>query len=79
MQPHGDTANDPWDLVEDGPGRLVVEINSKNPKCRVTKTLSIKEGQRAVYQPGVAAQPRVQTRHLTRVRSRAARRRPPSG
>jgi len=37
------------------------------------------QGQRAVHQPGVAAQPGVQIRHLTRVRSHAARRRPPSG
>lgn len=49
-QPHGDTANDTWDFVEAGPGRLVVEMKSKAPQCRVTKTVSLKEGQRAVYQ-----------------------------
>jgi hypothetical protein len=47
---HGETANEEWDLVEDGPGRLVLEMQVKEPKCTVRKTLSLKEGQRAVYQ-----------------------------
>ena len=47
---HGETANNTWDLVSDGQGRLVMEMDVKAPKCKVRKTLSIKAGQRAVYQ-----------------------------
>jgi len=47
---HGETANAEWDLIEDGPGRLVLEMKVGAPACMVRKTLSIKEGQRAVYQ-----------------------------
>lgn len=47
---HGETANEGWELISQGPGRLVLEMEVKAPKCRVRKTLSIKSGQRAVYQ-----------------------------
>jgi hypothetical protein len=47
---HGETANNAWDLIERGSGRLALEMKVKAPECKVTKTLSIKEGQRAVYQ-----------------------------
>jgi hypothetical protein len=50
MQPHGDTANDPWDLAQEGQGRLMLDMQSRAPACQVRKILSIKEGQRAVYQ-----------------------------
>lgn len=48
--PHGESANKDWELIESGIGRLVLEMDVKNPACRIRKTLSIKEGQRAVYQ-----------------------------
>lgn len=48
--PHGETANKDWELIESGSGRLVLEMDVKAPACKVRKTLSIKEGQRAVYQ-----------------------------
>lgn len=47
---HGETANGDWELIERGTGRLALEIQVASPECRVTKILSIKEGQRAVYQ-----------------------------
>lgn len=47
---HGETANEAWDPVEIGAARLVVERKLGNPSCQVRKTLSIREGQRAVYQ-----------------------------
>jgi hypothetical protein len=47
---HGETANAHWDLVSEGPGRLVMEMDVNAPKCHVRKTLSIKSGHRAVYQ-----------------------------
>jgi hypothetical protein len=47
---HGETANDAWELIEKGLGRLSLEMRVGAPACTVRKTLSIKEGQRAVYQ-----------------------------
>jgi hypothetical protein len=47
---HGETANEAWELIESGTGRLSLEMKVKAPDCKVRKTLSIKEGQRAVYQ-----------------------------
>jgi hypothetical protein len=47
---HGETANESWDLIERGTGRLALEMKVKAPGCKVTKILSIKEGQRAIYQ-----------------------------
>ena len=47
---HGETANEAWETVEAGAARLVVEMKVKNPSCTVRKTLSIREGHRAVYQ-----------------------------
>jgi hypothetical protein len=47
---HGETANGEWELVESGSGRLVLEMAVKSPACRVRKILSIRQGQRAVYQ-----------------------------
>jgi hypothetical protein len=47
---HGETANEAWEPIENGTGRLVLEMKVNEPDCKVTKTLSIKEGQRAVYQ-----------------------------
>jgi hypothetical protein len=47
---HGETANGDWELVESGSGRLVLEMAVKFPACRVRKILSIRQGQRAVYQ-----------------------------
>lgn len=47
---HGETANAEWSPIETGAGRLVLEMKVKKPACKVRKTLSIKEGQRAVYQ-----------------------------
>jgi hypothetical protein len=47
---HGETANGTWELIESGSVRLVLEMKVGAPECKVRKTLSIKEGQRAVYQ-----------------------------
>lgn len=47
---HGETANEAWDLAQEGSGRLMLDMQVKAPKCQVRKILSIKEGQRAVYQ-----------------------------
>jgi hypothetical protein len=47
---HGETANGTWERLENGPGRLVMEMDVKNPQCKVRKTLGIRRGQRAVYQ-----------------------------
>jgi hypothetical protein len=47
---HGDTANAGWELAQEGSGRLMLDMQAKNPECQVRKILSIKEGQRAVYQ-----------------------------
>ncbi|MEO6097875.1 MAG: hypothetical protein ABIW76_20340 [Fibrobacteria bacterium] len=47
---HGETANQAWELIEKGLGRLSLEMRVGTPACTVRKTLSIKEGQRAVYQ-----------------------------
>jgi hypothetical protein len=47
---HGETANGNWELIEKGIGRLSLEMKVAAPDCTVRKTLSIKEGQRAVYQ-----------------------------
>ena len=47
---HGETANGTWELIESGSVRLVLEMKVRTPDCKVRKTLSIKEGQRAVYQ-----------------------------
>jgi hypothetical protein len=47
---HGETANEVWEKIESGSNRLVLGMNVKNPRCRVTKTISLREGQRAVYQ-----------------------------
>jgi hypothetical protein len=47
---HGETANEAWEPVESSGARLVVEMKVKNPSCTVRKTLSIREGHRAVYQ-----------------------------
>jgi hypothetical protein len=47
---HGETANGTWDLVANGAGRMILEMDVQSPKCRVRKTLSLKAGHRAVYQ-----------------------------
>jgi hypothetical protein len=47
---HGETANEAWEPVESSDARLVVEMKVKRPSCTVRKTLSIREGHRAVYQ-----------------------------
>ena len=47
---HGETANENWELAQEGSGRLMLEMDVKAPRCTVRKTLSIKAGQRAVYQ-----------------------------
>jgi hypothetical protein len=47
---HGETANEAWEAVETSAARLVVEMKVKVPACTVRKTLSIREGHRAVYQ-----------------------------
>jgi hypothetical protein len=46
---HGETANEAWEPVEAGTARLVTEMKLKNPACTVRKTLSIRDGHRAVY------------------------------
>lgn len=46
---HGETANEVWEPVEAGTARLVTEMKLKNPACTVRKTLSIRDGHRAVY------------------------------
>ncbi len=47
---HGETANDTWTRIADKPDQLILEMNVKNPKCRIRKTLTLREGHRAVYQ-----------------------------
>ncbi len=47
---HGETANAEWKFVSEDAEHLVLEMAVTAPKCRVRKTLSIKAGQRAVYQ-----------------------------
>jgi hypothetical protein len=47
---HGETANEAWEPVESSDARLVVEMKVKRPACTVRKSLSIREGHRAVYQ-----------------------------
>jgi hypothetical protein len=46
---HGETANENWEPVESGTARLVTEMKVGNPACTVRKTLSIRDGHRAVY------------------------------
>jgi hypothetical protein len=48
--PHGETANEAWNLAQAGSGRLVLDMQVKAPACRIRKILSIREGHRAVYQ-----------------------------
>ena len=48
--PHGETANEAWNLAQAGSGRLVLDMQVKAPAFRIRKILSIQEGHRAVYQ-----------------------------
>ncbi len=50
---HGDTANAEWKLASADPGRLVLDMQVRRPACRVTKTIGIRAGQRAIYQEHV--------------------------
>ncbi len=47
---HGETANDAWTVLGSASDELMLEMKVKNPRCRVRKTLSLREGHRALYQ-----------------------------
>jgi hypothetical protein len=48
--PHGEPANLSWNLKEQDSTKLVLNMKVKGPKCNIRKTVSIRKGQRAVYQ-----------------------------
>ncbi len=47
---HGDSPNLPWELVEGGDGRLVLDLKMKTLPGAIRKTLRLRPGHRAVYQ-----------------------------
>lgn len=47
--PHGETANMPWHLVSETEDSLTLEIDASDVAAKVTKTLSLRPGQTAIY------------------------------
>lgn len=47
--PHGDTANAKWSLVEQGERSLVLEMKQTDSGAAVVKTITVREGQQALY------------------------------
>lgn len=47
--PHGETANDPWKLVVQDESSITLEIESSDVSAKITKTLSIRPGETAIY------------------------------
>jgi len=47
--PHGETANNKWQLVAETEGSLSLEIEASDVLAKVTKTISVHPGQTAIY------------------------------
>lgn len=47
--PHGETANYPWSLVEKTEDAITLEIESTDISAKVTKTISLRKGETALY------------------------------
>lgn len=48
-EPHGETANRAWEKVSETANSLVLEIHTSDVACKVTKTISLRDGQAAIY------------------------------
>ncbi len=47
--PHGETANHEWRLVEETADSISLEIDASDVSAKVVKTISLREGQTAIY------------------------------
>lgn len=47
--PHGETANHPWKIVSKHSNALTLEIEAADVSAKITKTLSLRPGETAVY------------------------------